>query len=581
MPAAITGKVFNDLNRNGLLDSGEPGIPDVFITLFSSSAATCTQVFTDANGEYRFTVTAAGNYRIYENVDMSSACPPETFTQPGGFLNSNGPRVITVTVTSAQINNNSVISGQNFSHDDFDGPLTCSKTMVQFVNTPTEWYDIDILTGTPTFRGLLNPVHNVNAIGYNILDNYIYGYDQSSNRIVRADANQTLTQLAPLPNGLPANGYNVGTFDLAGHLFIMVNAASRFYTVDLAPNSPTYMKLVDPANGFAEQIGNFGTALSTALEVSDWAFSPIDGFLYGVRSVGNTAQVMRVNPATGAVTGLTTSMPALNPTGRSWGAVAMDVTGALFAIYNGDGGVFRFAITGNNALGIRLSTTFTTSFNDAAMCPEALVIPLADLSVTKSAAPNPVRPGNMLDYFITVENLGPDSAENTILTDTVPSGILSPLYSIDGGTTFFPWTGSLNLGGLAAGQSVNVIIRGVIAEDAAEVLFNTAEVTSETDDPNPANNTSTVTVEVITPRGQAITDIIESVALEQAALAHILNAEGEKLQRIIGEEEISPLLLLEANRSVRSTTGAVALLESILAGKLNLFSDCICINNLI
>ena len=43
---------------------------------------------------------------------------------------------------------------------------------------------------------------------------------------------------------------------------------------------------------------------------------------------------------------------------------------------------------------------------------------------------------------------------------------------------------------------------------------------------------------VITPsattRAQAVTDIIESVALEEAALSHILNAEGEKIRAFRG-----------------------------------------------
>ena len=55
-------------------------------------------------------------------------------------------------------------------------------------------------------------------------------------------------------------------------------------------------------------------------------------------------------------------------------------------------------------------------------------------------------------------------------------------------------------------------------------------------------------------RCQAITDLIESTALEEAALAHILNAEGEKLQAIIALSEATPSLLLQANRSVRSMT---------------------------
>lgn len=40
-------------------------------------------------------------------------------------------------------------------------------------------------------------------------------------------------------------------------------------------------------------------------------------------------------------------------------------------------------------------------------------------------------------------------------------------------------------------------------------------------------------------RCQAITDIIESVALEQTALSHILNAEGEKIQKVLEIQKIS------------------------------------------
>ena len=36
-----------------------------------------------------------------------------------------------------------------------------------------------------------------------------------------------------------------------------------------------------------------------------------------------------------------------------------------------------------------------------------------------------------------------------------------------------------------------------------------------------------------TTREQAITDLIQSVALEETALSHILNAEGEKIQKVV------------------------------------------------
>lgn len=74
-------------------------------------------------------------------------------------------------------------------------------------------------------------------------------------------------------------------------------------------------------------------------------------------------------------------------------------------------------------------------------------------------------------------------------------------------------------------------------------------------------------------RCQAITDIIESVALEQTALSHILNAEGEKLQAIIGTTDITPEELLDANKSVQSMVEAITRLEMLLQSKLNLFGD--------
>ena len=79
-----------------------------------------------------------------------------------------------------------------------------------------------------------------------------------------------------------------------------------------------------------------------------------------------------------------------------------------------------------------------------------------------------------------------------------------------------------------------------------------------------------------TSRRQAITDVIESVALQQTALAHILNAEGEKLQRIIGCRDASHEKLLAANKSVEAMVSAITRLEMVLQSKLALFESCLC-----
>lgn len=75
-------------------------------------------------------------------------------------------------------------------------------------------------------------------------------------------------------------------------------------------------------------------------------------------------------------------------------------------------------------------------------------------------------------------------------------------------------------------------------------------------------------------RDQAISDIIESVALEQTGLSHILNAEGEKIQAIVANGTIEQMLAV--NKSVQSMVNTVARLEMVLAMKLELFSCSIC-----
>lgn len=67
---------------------------------------------------------------------------------------------------------------------------------------------------------------------------------------------------------------------------------------------------------------------------------------------------------------------------------------------------------------------------------------------------------------------------------------------------------------------------------------------------------------------QAITDLIESIALEETALSHILNAEGEKIQRVIGFECVDFCQLMEVNESVANMVAVVSGLEQVLKEKL-------------
>ncbi len=77
--------------------------------------------------------------------------------------------------------------------------------------------------------------------------------------------------------------------------------------------------------------------------------------------------------------------------------------------------------------------------------------------------------------------------------------------------------------------------------------------------------------ETICYRNQAISDIIESVALQQTALAHILNAGAEVLE-FIEKEDVD--YILKVNDSITDIVQAINKLEVILSLKLATFEKC-------
>ncbi len=75
------------------------------------------------------------------------------------------------------------------------------------------------------------------------------------------------------------------------------------------------------------------------------------------------------------------------------------------------------------------------------------------------------------------------------------------------------------------------------------------------------------------PEHDSCTDIMESIALIEAALAHILNAEGEKLQKVLQEtNDIEKILCV--NHEIGKTIVQITHLEHVLHAKLTAIIDC-------
>jgi uncharacterized repeat protein (TIGR01451 family) len=117
---------------------------------------------------------------------------------------------------------------------------------------------------------------------------------------------------------------------------------------------------------------------------------------------------------------------------------------------------------------------------------------LADLSLSKTDSPDPDSNGGQLTYTLIVANAGPSDAQGVTLTDAIPSGLQSVQFSTDDGVSWSPWTGSLDLGTMAAGSSRTVLIKGTVVPVLAREfhISNTATVSSVTADPAGANNSA-------------------------------------------------------------------------------------------
>ena len=86
--ASIGDFVWNDLNANGVQDTGEPGIPGVSVMLSNGMTTT-----TDANGAYSFTGLPAGIYTVTVATPTGFAPSPLNVGSPSTDSNGSGTSV--------------------------------------------------------------------------------------------------------------------------------------------------------------------------------------------------------------------------------------------------------------------------------------------------------------------------------------------------------------------------------------------------------------------------------------------------------------------------------------------------------
>ena len=141
--------------------------------------------------------------------------------------------------------------------------------------------------------------------------------------------------------------------------------------------------------------------------------------------------------------------------------------------------------------------TYNPTPDDRRSSVTIAVLPSADLAMSKFASMSPAYVGESLLYTLVVNNGGPTTATAAVVTDVIPAGLtIDSVMSSQGTVSVDGSTVTASLGDMSAG-TVAVVSIYATPTATSPVLTNSATVGSPTHDPNPENNTDSVTISVL------------------------------------------------------------------------------------
>jgi uncharacterized repeat protein (TIGR01451 family) len=117
-----------------------------------------------------------------------------------------------------------------------------------------------------------------------------------------------------------------------------------------------------------------------------------------------------------------------------------------------------------------------------------------DICIIKTGPATAV-PGETIQYSMYICP-GVSDALDVVVEDIIPDELSNAEYSLDGGTTWVVWTGSLDVGTVYGGVPFEFLIRADVNPDVTGEIYNVATVTTSSPDSNPDNNTDDETTVV-------------------------------------------------------------------------------------
>ena len=274
--------------------------------------------------------------------------------------------------------------------------------LFQYSSGPTQVDQIDMVTGQQQANIAEIFGREVNAVGYNPLDNKFYGWDNQNNEFVSiTDDFLTTTPLTISGYTGPTN-LIIGDVDDQGHYWEL--SGNTWYEIDVSTGTPTQLATGTPASNPTGSAG------------ADWAFVPGTGKLWRTMDSGSDVGLWSFDTTAHTWTHVANVTNMTAGGDRTIGANYADPYNHLFAGSNGTGDLWEIDLTGlpdNPASPVDINAVLVgtgnpSGTNDGARC---------------SLAPIPTDFGDAPDsYHTSLANNGPrHNVENyNTATHTAP-----------------------------------------------------------------------------------------------------------------------------------------------------------------
>ncbi|HAQ38224.1 MAG TPA: hypothetical protein DCX89_01970 [Saprospirales bacterium] len=234
---SIGNRVWNDLNRNGINEPDEPGIPGVSLVIWEDSDGDDIpdwQGFggvrvTDEEGYYSFSGLKPGNYVVFvwQVYNWGPGEPLENFISTNGF--------------EPDADNN-----VDLDNNGFGDPFSDIMSGIVTLTSGEEPLD----DGDP-----YNCYFDYDASGNNTIDFGFYNPDISSSEDAQFDDDQWIRAFpVPVRNELTIKGnlslYQIEVYDAFGRLLIIIESEGTSHTIDTSsfPGGLYFVKTMHPGN---------------------------------------------------------------------------------------------------------------------------------------------------------------------------------------------------------------------------------------------------------------------------------------------------------------------------------------------